>query len=118
VVTNNIIGERVKKLFIGILSIVFFVFIYGCSRNTDTQVRIQNEQMNKVNVKIQTAGGSKFSINDIEPGQTTEYQTVSVGNITVTSVIQNESLSFLAAKNTRYTIVISTGKPPVLRTDK
>ena len=107
-----------KKIFIGILSLIFFVFINGCSRNTDTQIRIRNDQLNKVNVNVQTSGSSKFSVNEVEPGQTTAYQTVSEGNITATTVIQNESVSFLAAKNTHYTIVISTGKPPSVHVDQ
>ncbi|MCX6150331.1 MAG: hypothetical protein NTX22_07420 [Ignavibacteriales bacterium] len=69
-------------------------------------------------MNIQTSGSNKFSIDDIEPGQTTEYQTAPEGNITATAVFQNESVSFLAAKNTHYTIVISTGKPPLLRIDQ
>lgn len=107
-----------KKIFIGILSLVFFVFINGCSNSTDPQFRIRNEQLNKVNMNIQTSGNNRFNINDIEPGQTTAYQAVSEGNITATAIIQNESVSFLAAKNTRYTIVISTGKPPSVHVDK
>jgi hypothetical protein len=106
-----------RNIFIGILSLVFCVFINGCSPNKDPQFRIRNEQSNKVNVNIQTSGSTKFSINDVEPGHTTTYQTVSEGNITATAVIQNESVSFLAAKNTLYTIVISTGKPPSLHVD-
>lgn len=107
-----------KKILIGILGILFFVLINGCSRNTDPQFRITNKQAEKVNVKIQTATGSKLTINDIKPGQTTSYQTAAIGNITATAVIQNESISFLAAKNTNYTIVISTGNPPSLRIDQ
>ena len=107
-----------KNIFIGILSLVIFVFISGCSSNTDPQFRIKNEQLNKVNMNIQTSEGKKFNINDIEPGQTTEYQTAVEGNITATAIIQNESLSFLAEKNTHYTIIISAGKPPSLQIDE
>ncbi len=107
-----------KKILIGILGLVFFVLINGCSRNADPQFRISNKQSNKVNVKIQTAGDSKFINNEIESGQTTEYRPVKEGTITATAVIQNESISFLAAKNTNYTIVISTGKPPSVHVDQ
>ncbi|MHB1688958.1 MAG: hypothetical protein ACYCVH_16515 [Ignavibacteriaceae bacterium] len=107
-----------KKIFIGILSLVFFLIINGCSRSPDPQFRIRNEQLNKVNVNIQTSGSNKFSINDVEPGQTTAYQTATEGNITATAVAQNESVSFLAAKNTHYTIVISAGKPPSVNVDQ
>jgi len=107
-----------KNIFISILGLAFFMFLDGCSSNPNPQIRIQNAQQNKVNVNIQTSKGIKFSINDIEPGQTTEYQTASEGDITATAVIQNESISFLAKKNTHYTIVISAGKPPSLRIDQ
>ena len=107
-----------KKIIISILSLIFFVFSNGCSHNTDPQIRIRNEQLNKVNVKIQISGSNKLSINDIVPGQITEYQTASEGNISAVNVIQNESVSFLAAKNTHYTIVISIGKPPSVQVDQ
>jgi hypothetical protein len=107
-----------KNIFIGILSLVFFVFIDGCSHNTAPQFRIRNAQLNKINMHIETSAGNKFSINDVDPGQTTDYQTTSEGNITATAVIQNESISFLAEKNTHYTITISTDKPPSLQVDQ
>ncbi|MBA4309500.1 MAG: hypothetical protein C0425_04110 [Chlorobiaceae bacterium] len=107
-----------KKIFVGILTLVLFVFIYGCARNTDPQFSIRNEQANKVDVKIQTSLGNKITINDVEPGQTTAYQTATEGNITATDVIRNESVSFLAEKNTRYTIVISGDKPPSVAVDQ
>jgi len=106
-----------KKILIGVLGLLFFVLINGCSRNADPQFRISNEQSNKVSVKIQTAADSKIAINEIEAGQTTSYQTAVVGNITATAVAQNESISFPAAKNTNYTITISTGKPPLVHID-
>lgn len=107
-----------KKILLSLLGTLIFLFINGCSKNTEPQFRISNEHIEKVNVKIETAAGHKFTISDVEPGKTTNYQTVSVGNLTITSVDQNESISFLAAKNSNYTIVISTGKPPSLRLDQ
>ncbi len=107
-----------KNIYIGILGLVVFVFINGCSSNADPQLRIRNEQLNKVSVKIQTSGNNTLSTNDVEPGQTTSYQTASVGIITATSVNQNESVSFLAAKNAHYTIILNSGKPPSLRVDQ
>lgn len=107
-----------KKISIGILSLVFFLIINGCSSNRDPQFRIRNEQLNKVNVKMLTSEGNMFSINDVESGQTTAYQSAAEGNITATDVIMNESVSFLAAKNIHYTIVISTGKPPSVDVDQ
>jgi hypothetical protein len=107
-----------KSIFLGILSLTIIVLFYSCSVNKDPQFRIRNEGSDKINVKVQSPEDVKMSINDIEPGQTTEYTTTSEGNITATAVIQNESISFPAAKNTRYTIIISPGKPPSLQIDK
>ena len=107
-----------KKINLIILSILMFAFINGCSRNPEPQVRIQNEQPIKVNVKIQTTDTSKTSVNEIEAGETTSYQTTTEGNVTATSLTQNASVSFLAAKNTKYTIVISKDNPPAIRVDK
>jgi hypothetical protein len=107
-----------KSIIIGILSLVFFILINGCSHSTDPQFRIRNELVDKVNVSVQTSIGNKVNINDVEPGQTTEYQSASEGNITATAIIQNESVSFVAVKNTHYTIVISPGKPPSLHVDQ
>ncbi len=107
-----------KKIFIGILSIVLFVLINGCSGSADPQFRIRNEQSNKVTVKIQAPESKLSNVNDIEPGRTTAYQKVSEGNITATDVTHNESISFLASNNVNYTIVLSAGKPPSVLIEK
>ena len=107
-----------KRTLYGILGLLFIVLINGCSRDPNPQIRIMNKQAEKINVKIQTEAGSKLAIDDIEPGETTPYQSTVAGNITATAVIQNESISFLAAKNTNYTIIISPGKAPSLHIDQ
>lgn len=107
-----------KNIFIGIISLIFLISINGCSSNTDPEFRIKNESTDKANMKIQTAEGNKISINDIEPGQTTEYHSAPEGNITTTAVLQNESISFLAVKNFHYTIMISSNKPLTMHIDK
>jgi len=107
-----------KKIIISILSLIFLVLIAGCSRSTEPQIRITNKQAGKVDVKIQASGKIEFNISDVEPGQTTDYQAISEGNVSATAIVQNQSISFLAAKSTRYTIVISTDAPPSLRIDK
>lgn len=107
-----------KKTMIGILSIAIFIIIISCSSDANPQIRIRNERAENVNVKIQTSVNNEFNFNDVEPGQTSEYQTVSEGNITATAILQNESLSFTTVKNTRYTIVISAGRTPSLQIDK
>jgi PBP1b-binding outer membrane lipoprotein LpoB len=107
-----------KKISIIIAGMALFVFINGCSRNPQPQYRIENEQASKISVKIQTSEVGKITINDVEANQTTAYERAPEGNVTVTSVTQNESVSFRAANNIRYTIVIGTNKPPIVRIDQ
>jgi hypothetical protein len=111
-----------KITLISILSFAFIIALISCSDDTDPKFRIYNERSSKANVQIQTSGGNTININDVEPGQVTAYQSVSVGNITVTAVIQNESVSpttnFNAAYDEQYTIVILTTNPPSLRVDR
>jgi hypothetical protein len=110
-----------KRILFGILSIAFILSMSACSKEADPQFRILNQRPDKANVQIQTSGGNTININDVQQGQTTAYQSASEGTIVVTAVIQNESVSptvtFFAAKDTRYTVVILAGDPPSLRVD-
>ncbi len=111
-----------KNIIAGILSLVFIIAIIGCSEEADPKFRIRNDRADKANIQIQTTGGNTININDVEAGQTTAFQTAAQGNIVATAVIQNESaspaVSFYAEKDTRYTIVVQAGNPPVLRVDR
>ena len=107
-----------KKTLVGILSFVFIVALFSCSTDTSPQIRVRNGRSDIVNVHIQSSGNNEFRINNVEPGETSGYQKISEGNITATAVIQNESISFIAAKNTNYTIVISLGKSPEIIIEK
>jgi hypothetical protein len=107
-----------KKTIVEIISISLLFIIISCSNDINPQFRVLNESAENVKVKIQTSDNKEFHINDVVRGQASEYQTASEGNITVTAIIQNESISFIATKNTRYTIVINTGKAPSLKIDK
>jgi len=93
-----------------------------CSSADDPNIRIRNERADKANVQIKTTGDNTININDVTAGQTTTYQSVAEGNVTVTAVIQNESVSpitsFFAAEDMQYTIVILTGDTPILRVDQ
>jgi hypothetical protein len=115
------IGENMKKLIVGLcglILLVYVIFINSCSGNADSQFRIRNDQVNKVSLNVQAAEDKKISINNVEPGEITGYKTAAVGNMTVTDVVKNESVSFLVEKNTRYTIIVSADKPPTFNIDK
>lgn len=107
-----------KKLSIIMTGIALLVLINGCFKNPQPQYRIENEQGAKVSVKIQTSESGEAKVVEVEANQTTSYEHTPEGNITVTSVMQNESVSFRATNNIRYTIVISPNKPPLVRIDK
>ncbi|MDZ7767328.1 MAG: hypothetical protein U5K00_23415 [Melioribacteraceae bacterium] len=98
---------------------LLLIALSSCSDNdTDPKFLIHNERSDKANVQLQTTGGNTININDVEAGKFTEYQIAANGNIVVTAVIQNESVSptvtFFADNDERYTIVIKTGNPPTL----
>lgn len=111
-----------NRIPVSILCLTFLFSIMGCSEESDPNIRIRNERADKANVQIQTTGGNTININDVTAGQTTSYQYVAEGNVTVTAVIQNESVSptatFFAAKDEHYTIVILAGDTPTLRVDR
>ena len=98
----------------------FLISMIGCA-DEDPQFRIRNERADKANVQLQTSGGNTININDVGAGQTTSYQSAAEGSLTVTAVIQNESVSptakFFCGKDMKYTIVIQAGNLPTLRVD-
>ncbi|MBU0473274.1 MAG: hypothetical protein KKF62_03845 [Bacteroidetes bacterium] len=110
-----------KKLLVSIISVLFLLAIVSCSDEENPKFRIRNERTTKANVQVQTTGGNTININDVEEAETTAYQSAAEGNIVATAVIQNETVSptitFFAAKDIRYTIVIRTGTIPSLRVD-
>jgi len=111
-----------KRLLIGILSMTTIVFLSACSDEADPQFRIRNERLDKANLQIQTSGGNTINLNDVQPGQTTAFQSAAEGNIVATAVIQNESVSptvtFFGRKDTHSTVVVQTGNPPFLRIEQ
>ncbi|HKJ80672.1 MAG TPA: hypothetical protein VJ954_01510 [Ignavibacteriaceae bacterium] len=111
-----------KKIQIGILSLLFIITLASCGTESDPEFRVSNQRSDKANVQIQTSGGNTININDVTTGQVTAFQTTAEGNITVTAVIQNEAVSptitFMARKDKQYTIVILTGNVPSLRVDQ
>ena len=111
-----------NKIWASIFCLTFLLGIISCSDETDPNIRVRNERADKANVQIKTTGGNTININDVTAGQTTAYQSFAEGNVTVTAVIQNESVSptasFFAAKDISYTIVILVGDTPTLRVDQ
>lgn len=111
-----------KKIILGILSLLFLITINSCGTETDPEFRVSNQRPTKANVQVQTSGGNTININDVEAGVVTAFQTTAEGNVIATAVIQNEAVSptitFVARKDTRYTIVILTGNTPSLRVDQ
>ena len=111
-----------KKIQIGIFSLLFLITLTSCGTETDPEFRISNQRSTKANVQVQTSGGNTININDVTVGQVTAFQTTAEGNIIVTAVIQNEAVSptitFVARKDKQYTIVILTGNIPSLRVDQ
>ena len=111
-----------RKIILGVLSIIFIITITGCGTEAEPEFRINNQRSTKANVQIQTSGGNTININDVLSAQITAFQKVAEGNVIVTAGLQNETVTptvtFTAQKDKRYTIVILTGNIPSLRVDQ
>lgn len=112
-----------KYIILGIFSIVLFVSIRDCSPNdVNPQFCIRNERANIANVQIHTSEGNTIDFNNILPGETTTYRSVTEGIIVATAYISNESASpsatFFGKKEKRSTVVIKAGETPILYVDK
>lgn len=109
--------KNIIKLFVIFFVIIIFI---GCS-NEPPAFRVSNERAEKANVQIQTVKNT-VNINDIQPGQVTNFQEVPTGNVTVTAVIQSQSVSpansFNADEDYNYTVAIANTTPPTIRIDK
>lgn len=108
------------KNLIKLLSIIFLMITFVACSDEPPGIRVQNEGLNKANVQIKTVNNT-INQNDVEPGTTTNYQEIQEGDVEVTAVIQNESVSptknFFGGNNNNYTIVILNTAPPALRID-
>ena len=112
---------HMKKTVIGIFALICIIILVGCSEKANPKIRIANERGTKANIQIQTSGGNTINYTDVAVGQTTLYQNVYAGTVTVTAVIQSElkfpSVKFTAQAGESYTVVILTGDIPSLRVD-
>jgi len=110
-----------KKLLVTVISLIFLFAIVSCSDEENPKFRIFNERSTKANIQVQTSGGNTININDVASGEKTAYQSAAEGNIVATAGIQNETVSptitFFAAKDIRYTIVVLAGTNPALRVE-
>lgn len=119
----NIQGDCMKNLTALFLILTLLMSIAGCSsEDRDPEFRVRNERSTKVSAQVKTSNGNTININNVEPGQTTGYQSVVEGLIEITVSIQGDTAkpthSFRATKNNRYTIVAAAGDPPSIRVDQ
>jgi hypothetical protein len=108
-----------RILSILVLSAIVFLNI-ACSEEPPS-VRVKNERTTKVNVQIKQSNDNTININDVAGGTVSGYRDITEGACTATAVIQNEtespSVTFTAANDYNYTVVIVNGTPPTLRID-
>ena len=112
-----------KYIILGMFSILLFVSLRDCSPNdANPQFCVRNERANIANVQIHTSGGNTVSFNDILPGETTVYRSVSEGIVVATAYINNEppspSATFFGKKEKRSTVVIQAGIIPSMYVDQ
>jgi hypothetical protein len=117
--SKNTTGENGMKQLLLILFIAGLVLSQiGCSTDPESQprFRIKNDRATKANLQIKTSGGNTVTINDVLPGQITDYRDAAAGQIEVTAVIQDETVSptatFDALMNGSYTVIVANTTPP------
>ncbi|MFH1195642.1 MAG: hypothetical protein V1720_07995 [bacterium] len=101
------------------LSAIIFLNI-ACSEEPPS-VRVKNERTTKVNVQVKQYNDNTININNVEGGTVSGYQDIAEGTFTANAVIQNEtespSITFRAANDNNYTVVVVNATPPTLRID-
>jgi hypothetical protein len=109
-----------KSIIVAIAALAVLSSFTGCS-DEPPSVRVANQRATKANVQFKQADGNTINHNEVASGTYSNFQDVAEGDIVVTAVIQNESVSpttsFNASNNNNYTVVIASGDPPTLRVD-
>lgn len=109
-----------RNVFVVAVAIAAILSSVGCSDDPPS-VRVVNQRATKANVQFKQANGNTINHNDVASGTYSNFQDITEGAISVTAVIQNESVSpattFGASNDNNYTVVVLGGDPPVLRID-
>jgi len=107
-----------------IAGIILAGVLLACSTDPEDvppKFRVQNERGTNASLQVKTSGGNTININNVQPGQTTEYQEVAEGVVQVTVTIQGETGdfkgSFDAQKNRLFTVAVANTTPPAVRID-
>ena len=76
-----------------LLLLSFAIGIVGCSKcdNENPRSRIVNNGTDKASVQIKTSGGNTENINNIQPGQSSEWRSFAEGTIEFTVAIQGQA---------------------------
>ena len=76
------------KKFIPVLLLVFSMIIVGCKcKNEEPRARVINEGSEEISVQIMTSGGNTENINNIAPGETSEFKYYAPGEVQFTIVV-------------------------------
>lgn len=109
-----------KGMIAGVVAFLVLSLITGCS-DDPPNVRVENQLATKANVQFKQANGGTFNQNNVASATYTAYEDVAEGDISVCAVIQGEyacpTVTFDAANNNSYTIIIIEGDPPFLIVD-
>jgi hypothetical protein len=110
-----------KNLFTLLFTLVIITASFiGCSEEPPN-IRVFNERTTKANVQVKSSTGNTINLNDVLPGQTVNFQSISEGISETNAVIQDETISptatFVAANDYNYTIVVANTTPPTIRID-
>lgn len=76
---------------IGLLLLFGLFSLASCKKckNEDPRARVVNNGTQSISVQIQTSGGNTVNINNIDAGQTSDYSSFAVGNVTFNISVGN-----------------------------
>lgn len=89
-----------------ISTLIIFSFI-GCEKEEDPLVRVSNKLTIWTEVELKKTDGYTKLFEEVEAGQTTDYNKIPDGFYVISSTDVTEGSSFQASKNKKYTIEIN-----------
>lgn len=76
------------KRIIPLVTIALTIFMASCKcKNEDPRARVVNEGSQEISVQIMTSGGNTENINNIAPGETSEFSYYAPGEVQFTIVV-------------------------------
>src|ERR1041384_7081160 len=84
---------KIRKILTLVFAAIIAVNFYSCKKckGEKPRARIVNNGTAKSTVQVKTSGGNTSNINNVDPGQTSDYASYDAGNVEFTITVGNKS---------------------------